>query len=126
MDDIRERKYDSAEARSKFTHLETVTGLMEKRMAHDEHEMSEFGQFIVRYIPLRFHNTMTEILSKCLDSKGIERIKTLTDEKSEEFMLLKNPKFNLINDITDQKRELMEKFNELQGDILPKCMGVAK
>ena len=95
-------------------------------MAHDEHEMSEFGQFIVRYIPLRFHNTMSEILIKCLDSKGIERIKTLTDEKSEEFMLLKDPKYNLINDISDQKRELMKKFNELQGDILPKSMGLAK
>jgi hypothetical protein len=56
---------------------------MEKRMVYDEHEMSEFGQFIVRYMPLKFHNSLTEILCKCLDSKGIEKIKAMSEEKEE-------------------------------------------
>lgn len=77
---------------------------MEKRLAYDEHEMSEFGQFIVRYMPLKFHNSLTEILCKCLDSRGIEKIKSISDEKQEEFKLLKDPKYDLLNDITDQKK----------------------
>ena len=124
--ELRERKLEASEAKSKFEKLETLTGLMEKRLAYDEHEMHEFGQFIVRYLPLRFHNTISEILSKCLDSKGIERIRDLTNQKEEEFKFLKNPKFDLINDISDQKRQLLAKFKELQGDIIPNCMGLAK
>jgi hypothetical protein len=45
---------------------------MEKRLVHDEHEMQEFGQFLIRYMPLRFHNNIIETLGKCLDSRGIE------------------------------------------------------
>ena len=42
---------------------------LDRRLAVGEEEAREFADFVLRYTPLLTHNTITEHLNSCLDSK---------------------------------------------------------
>lgn len=45
-----------------------------RRQACSEDEAREFADFMLRYTPLLFHNTISEHLNSCLDSKHLTRL----------------------------------------------------
>lgn len=47
---------------------------LNRRQAVGEDEAREFADFMLRYTPLITHNTITEHLNSCLDSKNLTRL----------------------------------------------------
>ena len=75
IEDVRERKLDTRIFEEQSAHLRNGLELLQKRVTHDEYEMNEFSQFMIRYMPLRFQNYVTSILGNCLDHRGLENLK---------------------------------------------------
>lgn len=59
IEDVRERKLDTRIFEEQSAHLRNGLELLQKRVTHDEYEMNEFSQFMIRYMPLRFQNYVT-------------------------------------------------------------------
>ena len=56
-----------------------------KRLNQDEHEMQEFGEFIVRYMPLSLTNLTSDILIQCFDGRGIQNLKSYLKKQDKHF-----------------------------------------
>ena len=59
-------------------------------MSHDEQEMKEFGEYIIRYMPMLFQNAITEnMINSLTTGKSLHNLERLLKDKFFGFKTIK-------------------------------------
>ena len=83
-----------------------------------EQNNCHYGSFVVRYLPLSYMVTMSELLCSCGTPKQIKSLKEFLDVQAKiEIKPIKTRKYNFIEDIDKFKEKLLQKFNEARIDL---------
>lgn len=90
----------------------------EKRLAHEEENNRQFGQFIVRFLPVTYMINLAEHMLHCGHPGALLNLDAFLDQQAQtEIKPIKTRKYNLVADIDDFKDKLLKKFEETREAV---------
>lgn len=97
-----EKKIDAKLFENKMVHMKNIVQNLEKRMNHGENEMREFGEYMIRYMPLLLQNLITDnLIGSINNSLGLRNLQQILKTKDEEFRNIKEPHVKLYANLLD-------------------------
>lgn len=112
---LAEQVVDCTAFKKRQKYFERAMEHFEKRLVMEEETTRNFGQFIVRYLPISYMIQLAEHMALCGHSGALKSLKAFLDQQAEtEIKPIKTRKYNFVTDIEGYKEKLMKRFEEVR------------